>query len=909
MGYAEKVSDGSDGPSFDLGTITVEAKRPDWESKLSPGTVTVIRPDDYEGEQKDLSELLKMVPGVHVRELNGKGQYTTVSVRGSTAAQVGVFVDGVLYNLGGDAAVDISTIPVKNVERIEVYRGYIPARFGGTYIGGVINIVTKRPSKPNVSASFGKSSYGGYKGSLQIDAPLGKGSFMLGVNRDQSQGDFRYQNYNNDEAVVSYQKVIDVEQGYIDSAYASAITTTFSALKVTEINGHTAEYYASNLAEWNTYLASNAAYSAAYDTVIAATSSTLSVNKIGSRLYSLSDYNISSNPKYTYVKESLSVAELAMVTPVLAYASASERAAYIQSMINNGTYTYADYWNLYVKLTSLQKLSYTYGVPLSNAKRLAAIEKYKSLQEKYGDGTRYRKYNDYKNTDVIAKWQDDHWLAKATWKEIDRHLPRSLMWQNSPSAVVDTDIPSFANARTKQTIISKEALVGRRDTIGNLEWGWNINYLNQAKRYKCENWKDLDKFYKWFYDTDNVQDMYSKIPMRKWSVYDSRRWGTSIDGTYKAGNNHMLEFMINYSDENMDVKGSGITDGTLETGYSSTNRYRTDYTQKLFNVQLQDTITLNKRGDLWLTPSIRYNQSEINSGKAVGWATNVGTPPEWMFDSIDQQDNKVTWQLALKKQINENLTLRTTCGTYYRLLNLYEIAGDGGSILPAPISSNSAVKSLNFPVPEEGKQFDISAIWNGRALGADSKVQLTYFYRNADKLLMLWRYGYDYWSYTNTSNGKAKGVEIQTDMSWKKWDLNLGATYLKASAARWNDSPAVGQTSADSYSVHQTYTPEWEGFCRLGYRPDKKTMLFGEIKYVDEMYTSYDKNIPSVQDSLTTVGLGIKHQFGKDFQAVVGCSDIFNKGPQLKVHEGNMTYNADYPLQGRTYYTTLQYKF
>ncbi|NCC88385.1 MAG: TonB-dependent receptor, partial [Clostridia bacterium] len=147
-------------PEFSLGQITVEAKRPDWEQKLSPGTVTVIRPDDYKGEQKTLPDLLKDVPGVHVREVNGKGQYTTVTVRGSTAAQVGVFIDGVLSNMGGDAAVDISTIPVKNVERIEVYRGYIPSRFAGTFIGGVINIVTKKPTKANVSAEIGKSSYG-----------------------------------------------------------------------------------------------------------------------------------------------------------------------------------------------------------------------------------------------------------------------------------------------------------------------------------------------------------------------------------------------------------------------------------------------------------------------------------------------------------------------------------------------------------------------------------------------------------------------------------------------------------------------------------------------------------------------------------------------------------------------------
>ena len=166
-----------DGMSFDLEGVTVEAKRPDWEAKLSPGTVTVIRPDDYKGEQKDLPDLLKMVPGVHVRELNGKGQYTTVSVRGSTAAQVGVFVDGVLFNLGGDAAADISTIPVHNVERIEVYRGYIPARFGGTFMGGVINIVTRQLHEEGVKTNL-NLGYGSFN-TLQSEVTnrIRKGGF------------------------------------------------------------------------------------------------------------------------------------------------------------------------------------------------------------------------------------------------------------------------------------------------------------------------------------------------------------------------------------------------------------------------------------------------------------------------------------------------------------------------------------------------------------------------------------------------------------------------------------------------------------------------------------------------------------------------------------------------------------
>ena len=211
--------------AFDLEGITVEAARPDWETKLSPGSVTVIRPDDYKGEQKTLPDLMRKVPGIHVREVNGKGQYTTVTVRGSTAAQVGVFIDGVLSNLGGDAAADLSAIPVANVERIEVYRGYIPARFAGTYIGGVINIVTKKPEKADVSVELGKSSYGGQKGAVEVTAPLGDGSLMFGTNYESSDGDFKYKNYAAEINAKDTQREVNSYQNELNSLIEQGITS------------------------------------------------------------------------------------------------------------------------------------------------------------------------------------------------------------------------------------------------------------------------------------------------------------------------------------------------------------------------------------------------------------------------------------------------------------------------------------------------------------------------------------------------------------------------------------------------------------------------------------------------------------------------------------------------------------
>ncbi|MDR1045637.1 MAG: TonB-dependent receptor plug domain-containing protein, partial [Candidatus Adiutrix sp.] len=176
-----------------LETITVQADRPDWERLLSPGAVSVIVPDDFKGEQKKLPRYLQMVPGLHVEQRGGEGQFSTVTMRGSTSAQVNVYVDGVPQNIGGEGAVDLSLITLSNVARIEVYRGYVPVRFSGAPIGGVINIVTKKPLGFGGAASAGIKSLQGRTADATVTGPLFGGSLLLGLHRDQSHGDFKYE--------------------------------------------------------------------------------------------------------------------------------------------------------------------------------------------------------------------------------------------------------------------------------------------------------------------------------------------------------------------------------------------------------------------------------------------------------------------------------------------------------------------------------------------------------------------------------------------------------------------------------------------------------------------------------------------------------------------------------------------
>ena len=169
---------------------------------VSPGTVTVIRPAEREGEQRSLPDLLEEVPGLRVVRVRGRHGYAVASVRGSTSSQVAVYVDGILMNLGSEAAVDLSTIPADNVERIEVYRGYVPAQFGAQSMGGVINIVTKKPEKPQTSLSLGIGSFGRVKGILSHSAQTGNGGsggwgkFFGAFGYETYGGDFKYWNDN-----------------------------------------------------------------------------------------------------------------------------------------------------------------------------------------------------------------------------------------------------------------------------------------------------------------------------------------------------------------------------------------------------------------------------------------------------------------------------------------------------------------------------------------------------------------------------------------------------------------------------------------------------------------------------------------------------------------------------------------
>lgn len=889
---------------FSLDAMTVEAKRPDWESKLSPGTVNIVRPDEFKGEQKSLPDLLLTVPGVHVREVNGKGQYTTVTMRGSTAAQVGIFIDGVLANLGGDTAVDLSTIPVKNVERIEVYRGYIPSRFGGTFMGGVINIVTKKPETTNVSLEVGKSSYGGKRGSMEITAPLGDGSLMVGTNYESSDGDFKYKNYAAERYLPYGEQQIAGQQKVIDNFNNETIDYMTKGA-VINLQQEQIDYYKANNDAWLGFVRSDSLKDAIYDNRYE-----YAKKDVGnSNLYLIEQQVVDRGLKDEYLKRGYDDSDW---HEALQY-------DWIGSSFGEGVLTpeikeeiLKEYGDKVVQ-NNIDKWTND-ADPDKNknqAGRKESLEKLKQKQKEAANATRYRKYNDYEKTSTIVKWQNKNWVIKGTYDTLDRHMPDSVWLGDVNAAVYNNGVDLsdryyYDSRRQKQN--SASLMLQNRQEVGKLEWGWMLDYMYQNKKYRAEHINTAYPNSEW--------DMQNQ-PLREWSRYKSNKYTAQIDGGYKLNDNNMLDFLINYSKEGLDIDGSNMA--KILGGQASQNflsaQIRNRYEQELFNVQLQDSITLDKEGTWIFTPSVRYNQSKI-TGFSDGKRFTDGQA-SWIHPKDSQTKGKATWQLALKKEVNENLTLRMTGGTYYRLLNMAEIAGDGAGILPAPRNHNG--EGAMFPVPEEGKQFDISAIMHNKLLGADNSTTLTYYWRDSTNMLQLERAGKDYWSYFNDNKGKSHGIELQSSFKWNKFDLDLQVTYLNTSAYNKHTATQFGEYAP----VWPTYQPEWEGNIRLTYRPSEKFSLFAEGHYTDEYFTYYNKATSGKLSpylsgkpvcSLFVMNSGLKWMPKKNWQLTFGCNDIFNKGPKSKIRSDAAFMvpgyiNPEFPIQGRTYYVTARYQF
>jgi len=148
-------------PRADIGLdeVRVEGKTAKREIETKGFAVNVIETKEASTRNIQTNELLDRTVGVRVRQSGGLGSEVQYNLNGMTGRSVGIFIDGIEISTYG-SSFNLNNIPPAMIERIEVYKGVLPAHLTGDLLGGAINIVLKKgTSTNNLSASF---SYGSF---------------------------------------------------------------------------------------------------------------------------------------------------------------------------------------------------------------------------------------------------------------------------------------------------------------------------------------------------------------------------------------------------------------------------------------------------------------------------------------------------------------------------------------------------------------------------------------------------------------------------------------------------------------------------------------------------------------------------------------------------------------------------
>jgi len=163
------------GDEIHLDDLVVTANRRETELRYAPAAITLITRQDIERRAgSSVAELLRDVPGVQVDESSIPG-LKRIRIRGEDARRSLVLIDG-------QETTDHTTygppmlIDPALIDRIEVVRGPQSVLYGSRAIGGVINIITKKP----VNRPFGLEVGGGYDSATRGYAANGLASGTVG---------------------------------------------------------------------------------------------------------------------------------------------------------------------------------------------------------------------------------------------------------------------------------------------------------------------------------------------------------------------------------------------------------------------------------------------------------------------------------------------------------------------------------------------------------------------------------------------------------------------------------------------------------------------------------------------------------------------------------------------------------
>ena len=175
----------------EIGGITVSSKSIAHQKKEESMPVTVIDMSNMRGTVSNVQDILAKTVGVTLRTSGGVGSSSRISVRGLEGKRIGFFIDELPMSEQTDY-LDINDIPIDMIDRIEIYKGVVPARFGGSSLGGAINIVIREYPDKYADLSYGYESFNTHKAQGVFKRNLKARGLVFGIGGGYTTSDNNY---------------------------------------------------------------------------------------------------------------------------------------------------------------------------------------------------------------------------------------------------------------------------------------------------------------------------------------------------------------------------------------------------------------------------------------------------------------------------------------------------------------------------------------------------------------------------------------------------------------------------------------------------------------------------------------------------------------------------------------------
>jgi outer membrane receptor protein involved in Fe transport len=150
---------------FEMEEVVVTATGLEDEVRKVARNVTIITAEDIaQSPSNYVPDLLARETNLNLQSFYGTDKRAVVDIRGmgqTATSNVLVLVDGFRLNSPDLAGPDFSTVPIDEIERIEIIRGAGSVVYGSGAVGGVVNIITKRGGVKPTAHLYG--SYGSYQ--------------------------------------------------------------------------------------------------------------------------------------------------------------------------------------------------------------------------------------------------------------------------------------------------------------------------------------------------------------------------------------------------------------------------------------------------------------------------------------------------------------------------------------------------------------------------------------------------------------------------------------------------------------------------------------------------------------------------------------------------------------------------